>query len=47
MGRSMGGPRAIGSSMKEEPNKAPEPTPGAVTDRAGARSAPAPVVAHL
>ncbi len=32
---------------QKEPNKAPEPTPGPVTDRAGARSAPAPVVAHL
>ena len=29
------------------PNKTPEPTPGAVTDRAGARSAPSPSVAHL
>ena len=28
-------------------NKAPEPTPGSVTGRAGARPAPAPVVAHL
>jgi len=33
--------------MKEEPNKALEPTPGSVTPRAGARVAPAPVVAHL
>jgi hypothetical protein len=31
----------------KEPNKAPEPTPGSVTSRAGARAAPAPVVAHL
>jgi len=29
------------------PNKAPEPTPMSVTDRADARSAPATVVAHL
>ena len=28
-------------------NKAPEPTPGLVTSRAGARLAPIPVVAHL
>ena len=31
----------------ETPNKAPEPTPGPVTPRAGARVAPAPIVAHL
>jgi hypothetical protein len=30
-----------------EPNQALEPTPIAVTDRAGARSAPATGVAHL
>ena len=30
-----------------QPNKAPEPTPGSVTPRAGARVAPVPVVAHL
>ena len=35
------------SSFPETPNKAPEPTPGAVTGRADARPAPAPVVAHL
>ena len=33
--------------MKFKPNKAPEPTPTSVTDRANARSAPAAVVAHL
>ena len=32
---------------EEMPNKAPEPTPGSVTPRAGARVAPVPVVAHL
>ena len=32
---------------QQGPNQAPEPTPGSVTDRADARSAPAPVVAHL
>ena len=31
----------------KRPNKALEPTPGSVTPRAGARVAPAPVVAHL
>jgi hypothetical protein len=31
----------------EKPNQALEPTTTAVTDRAGARSAPAAVVAHL
>jgi hypothetical protein len=35
-------PRRVGP-----PNKAPEPTPMSVTDRADARSAPATVVAHL
>jgi hypothetical protein len=33
--------------MKKSPNKAPEPTRGLVTDRANARSAPSPRVAHL
>jgi hypothetical protein len=33
--------------MIQTPNKAPEPTPMSVTDRADARSAPATVVAHL
>ena len=32
---------------RAKPNKAPEPTPGAVKPRADARVAPAPVVAHL
>jgi hypothetical protein len=36
-----------GISMKKEPNQALEPTTTAVTDRAGARSAPVAVVAHL
>jgi hypothetical protein len=39
-----------GTSFKmktTEPNQALEPTTTAVTDRAGARSAPAAVVAHL
>ena len=34
-------------SSHQSPNKAPEPTTMAVTDRAAARSAPATVVAHL
>ena len=34
-------------SVSAPPNKAPEPTPTAVTPRAGARVAPAAVVAHL
>jgi len=33
--------------MHNQPNKAPEATPGSVTPRADARVAPAPVVAHL
>jgi hypothetical protein len=33
--------------MKKEPNKAPEPTPTAVTISADAELAPAAVVAHL
>ena len=33
--------------MKNEPNKAMEPMPTSVTDRAFARSAPAIVMAHL
>jgi hypothetical protein len=32
---------------EEEPNQPPEPTTAAVTIRAGARLAPAAVVAHL
>jgi hypothetical protein len=38
---------AIATFLKEKPNQALEPTTTAVTDRAGARSAPAAVVAHL
>jgi hypothetical protein len=41
------GPRYAPFVRPEKPNKAPEPTPPSVTDRAGARSAPAGVVAHL
>jgi hypothetical protein len=33
--------------QKKKPNKSPEPTSGSVTDRADARSAPVPPVAHL
>ena len=33
--------------MKNKLNKSPEPAPGFVTSRAGARAAPIPVVAHL
>jgi hypothetical protein len=33
--------------IKKRPNQTPEPTPPLVTDRAGARSAPSGVVAHL
>ncbi|MFZ5496142.1 MAG: hypothetical protein ACOZE5_12505 [Verrucomicrobiota bacterium] len=39
--------RRCGTVISTEPNKALEPTEGAVTDRANARSAPAPSVAHL
>ena len=35
------------ASCLHSPNKALEPTPPSVTDRANARSAPAGVVAHL
>jgi hypothetical protein len=38
---------AMSILIKTEPNQALEPTTTAVTDRAGARSAPAAVVAHL
>ena len=42
--------RIVAGEVREwekRPNKAPEPTPGPVTGRAGARPAPVPVVAHL
>ena len=34
-------------SIRRKPNKAPEPTPGLVMPRAGARVTPSPGVAHL
>ena len=39
--------RCSGPAISLAPNKAPEPTPTAVTCRADARPAPAVVVAHL
>ena len=42
-----GGLLILADAKKTEPNKAMQPTPGTVTDRADARSAPVPSVADL